>query len=56
VVGAIAEAERLASQYGITKGDIDYTTNKGVFWHYPPAPTEPPAEFPWGYPTPNSGQ
>jgi hypothetical protein len=52
---ALLEANRLANQYGITKGDLDYDERHAIYWHYPPAPTEPPTGPPWGYPVPNNG-
>lgn len=52
---ALAEAKRLAAQYGITKGYLTYNAKNGVYWVYPPAPTEAPTGEPWGYPVKNNG-
>jgi hypothetical protein len=52
---ALLEANRLANQYGITKGDLAYDERHAIYWIYPPAPTEPPTGPPWGYPVPNHG-
>lgn len=53
---AVAEAERLAAYWGITRGDITYDERHAVYWKYPPAPTEPPTAEPWGYPVSNDGR
>jgi hypothetical protein len=56
IEGAVANAEVLADQCGITKGAIVYDARHAVYWKYPPAPTDPPTGEPWGYPIQNDGQ
>lgn len=54
---ALAEAERLADLYGITKGTLFYDAKKpalGIQWHYPPKPTEPGTDA--DYPKKNDGR
>src|SRR5436190_2735051 len=54
--GALHEAERLASFYKITRGDLFVDASnqaQGVQWRYPPKPTQPGSVA--NYPKPNSG-
>jgi hypothetical protein len=48
---AVAEAERLATYWKITTGDILHDDRHGVYWKYPDPPTDPPTAEPWGYPS-----
>lgn len=57
--GALAEAERLASLYKVTKGELAFDSVKLVYWKYPPMPTELPAtieEARAAYPVKNDGR
>lgn len=53
---AVAEAERLATYWGITQGDILYDVRHAVYWKFPPAPVDPPTAEPYGYPVKNDGR
>ncbi len=54
LAGAHAEAERLAGIFGITRGDLLRDETRGVYWRYPPKPTQPGTAA--DYPKPNDGR
>lgn len=53
---ALHEAERLADVYGITRGVLSYDKAKWVYWTFPLAPPEPPANPADAYPKRNDGR
>jgi hypothetical protein len=52
--GALAEAERLAEFYGVTKGMLYVHGVDGVIWRYPEKPSEPGSDA--DYPVKNDGR
>lgn len=53
---ALAEGERLANIYGVTKGSLMYSSTRGVYWRYPPVPNDPPVDPVAEYPQKNDGR
>lgn len=53
--GALAEGERLATNYGVEHGDLFYHPKSFVTWKYPPIPPNPPSDGVGPRPAKNSG-